>query len=185
MIVILGILAAVVVFAVGGITNTSKTSACKIEVRTINTATQAYYAQNNAYPDRRRPPGRGDLTLAARRANSAPAGLGTASSNFTPRPTTLDDRASTARPARSHMRCRLGRRSLSPLESGRPTTSEHAMTIIGVQRRFDRDLSEGGHPPRRHRPPDHAGFAGARARRRPARADQGRTGAAGRECAPR
>ena len=49
-IVILGILAAVVVFAVNGITNKSKTSACQIEVRTINTANQAYYAQNNAFP---------------------------------------------------------------------------------------------------------------------------------------
>jgi prepilin-type N-terminal cleavage/methylation domain-containing protein len=49
-IVILGVLAAVVVFAVGGITNTSKASACTIEVRTINTATQAYYAQNQSYP---------------------------------------------------------------------------------------------------------------------------------------
>ncbi len=51
-IVILGILAAVVVFAVGGITNSSKTSSCKIEVRTINTATQAFYANGGsvAYP---------------------------------------------------------------------------------------------------------------------------------------
>ena len=38
-IVILGVLAAVVVFAVGGITNTSKQNACKIEVRTVNSAT--------------------------------------------------------------------------------------------------------------------------------------------------
>ena len=49
-IVILGVLAAVVVFAVGGITNTSKQSACKIEVRTLNTATQAYFANTNGYP---------------------------------------------------------------------------------------------------------------------------------------
>ncbi len=49
-IVILGVLAAVVVFAVGGITNTSKTNACTIEVRTVNTATQAFFAQKNAYP---------------------------------------------------------------------------------------------------------------------------------------
>ena len=45
-IVILGILAAVVVFAVGGITNKGKTSACTIEVRTINTALQAFYANS-------------------------------------------------------------------------------------------------------------------------------------------
>ena len=49
-IVILGILAAVVVFAVGGITNKGKSSACTIEVRTINTALQAFYANTNAYP---------------------------------------------------------------------------------------------------------------------------------------
>jgi len=49
-IVILGVLAAVVVFAVGGITNTSKQNACKIEVRTINAATQAFYANSAASP---------------------------------------------------------------------------------------------------------------------------------------
>jgi prepilin-type N-terminal cleavage/methylation domain-containing protein len=51
-IVILGVLAGVVVFAVGGITNSSKSSACKIEVRTVNTATQAFYANGGsvAYP---------------------------------------------------------------------------------------------------------------------------------------
>ena len=51
-IVILGVLAAVVVFAVGGITNTSKQNACKIEVRTVNSALQAYYANTtpSAYP---------------------------------------------------------------------------------------------------------------------------------------
>jgi prepilin-type N-terminal cleavage/methylation domain-containing protein len=49
-IVILGVLAAVVVFAVGGITNKSAASACAVEVRTVNTATQAFYAQKSAYP---------------------------------------------------------------------------------------------------------------------------------------
>jgi prepilin-type N-terminal cleavage/methylation domain-containing protein len=50
-IVILGILAAVVVFAVSGITN-RKSSACQIEVRTVNTALQAYSAKSvtNAFP---------------------------------------------------------------------------------------------------------------------------------------
>ena len=51
MIVILGVLAAVVVFAVGGITDKGKSSACKIEVRTVNTATQAFYAAET-YPDK-------------------------------------------------------------------------------------------------------------------------------------
>ncbi len=49
-IVILGILAAVVVFAVGGITDKGKASACKTEVRTLHTAVESYYAQEGSYP---------------------------------------------------------------------------------------------------------------------------------------
>ena len=51
-IVILGVLAAVVVFAVGGITDKGKASSCTIEVRTVNTALQAYNAKSatNTYP---------------------------------------------------------------------------------------------------------------------------------------
>ena len=51
-IVILGLLAAVVVFAVGGITDKGKGSACKIETREVNTAIQAYRANdpNNNLP---------------------------------------------------------------------------------------------------------------------------------------
>lgn len=48
-IAILGVLAAVVVFAVGGINNNSKTTSCKIDKRTLATAVEAYYAQNQAY----------------------------------------------------------------------------------------------------------------------------------------
>jgi len=48
-IVILGVLAGIVVFAVGGITNNSTKSACKSDVATAQTAEDAYYAQNNAY----------------------------------------------------------------------------------------------------------------------------------------
>jgi len=44
-IVILGILAAVVVFAVGGINDRGQDSACDIDVRTIRTAQEAYFAQ--------------------------------------------------------------------------------------------------------------------------------------------
>jgi prepilin-type N-terminal cleavage/methylation domain-containing protein len=47
-IVILGILAAIVVFSVTGINNTSAQSACKADVATVNTAAEAYYAQNGA-----------------------------------------------------------------------------------------------------------------------------------------
>jgi type II secretion system protein G len=49
-IVILGILAAVVVFAVGGITDTGDASACKTERRTVETAIEAYRAQEGTYP---------------------------------------------------------------------------------------------------------------------------------------
>ena len=50
-IVILGVLAGVVVFAVGGISNNSVKSACAADVATIQTAEDAYFAQNNVtYP---------------------------------------------------------------------------------------------------------------------------------------
>lgn len=49
-IVILGVLAAVIVFRVGGITDTGKTNSCAIEEREVNTALQAYRAQNGAFP---------------------------------------------------------------------------------------------------------------------------------------
>ena len=48
-VVILGILAAVVVFAVGGINERGKTSACKSDRTSIETAEEAYYAVNNQY----------------------------------------------------------------------------------------------------------------------------------------
>jgi general secretion pathway protein G len=48
-IVILGILAAIVVFAVSGITDRGKTSACKADVETVTTASEAFYAQNASY----------------------------------------------------------------------------------------------------------------------------------------
>jgi len=49
-IVILGILAGIVVFAVGNLTSGAKTSACAAEKTTISTALEAYKAQNGAYP---------------------------------------------------------------------------------------------------------------------------------------
>ncbi len=48
-IVILGVLAGIVVFAVGGINDSSKKSACKSDVKNVETAQEAYYAQNKAY----------------------------------------------------------------------------------------------------------------------------------------
>jgi general secretion pathway protein G len=48
-IVILGVLAGIVVFAVGGISNKSTRAACNSDVAAVQTAEEAYYAQNNAY----------------------------------------------------------------------------------------------------------------------------------------
>jgi prepilin-type N-terminal cleavage/methylation domain-containing protein len=86
-IVILGVLAAVVVFAVGGITNSSKSSACKIEVRTVNTAVQAFFAQNSRYPTAvEAPTAAGLITFFTTAAgnNLLQTGAGTATSAFTP-----------------------------------------------------------------------------------------------------
>lgn len=51
-IAILGILAAVVVFAVGNVTDNAHDKACEIELRTIKTAMEAYKADeaNGEYP---------------------------------------------------------------------------------------------------------------------------------------
>lgn len=49
-IIILGILAAIVVFSVRGITNRGDLSACKTEVRTVETAYEAAVAQNGGTP---------------------------------------------------------------------------------------------------------------------------------------
>jgi len=49
-IAILGVLAGVVVFAVGGVTTGAKKNACKTERKTIETALEAYKADTGAYP---------------------------------------------------------------------------------------------------------------------------------------
>jgi prepilin-type N-terminal cleavage/methylation domain-containing protein len=49
-IVILGILAGIVVFAVGNLTSSAKTNACATEKSTISTALEAYKAQSGSYP---------------------------------------------------------------------------------------------------------------------------------------
>src|ERR1700709_2228323 len=51
-IVILGILAAIVVFAVNGIQNRGTASACKADVETVTVAAEAYNAQNGHYPEK-------------------------------------------------------------------------------------------------------------------------------------
>ncbi len=49
-IVILGILAGIVVFSVKGITDRGDKSACNANLNSAQTAVEAYYAQNKAYP---------------------------------------------------------------------------------------------------------------------------------------
>ncbi len=49
-IVILGILATVTVFAVRGITDKGQENACSVEARTLDTAIESYYAQNQSDP---------------------------------------------------------------------------------------------------------------------------------------
>ncbi|MFC7495973.1 MULTISPECIES: type II secretion system protein [unclassified Nocardioides] len=55
-IMILGVLAGIVVFSVRGINDHGEASSCKATVSTVNTAVEAYYAQNSKYPT-----GNGDL----------------------------------------------------------------------------------------------------------------------------
>ena len=49
-IVILGILAGIVVFAVGSAKSDSVSASCKADVKTVNTAAEAYKAKNGSYP---------------------------------------------------------------------------------------------------------------------------------------
>jgi general secretion pathway protein G len=49
-IIIMGILAAVVVFALGGVTGTSAVAACNTDVKTVEVGVQAFYANENTYP---------------------------------------------------------------------------------------------------------------------------------------
>jgi prepilin-type N-terminal cleavage/methylation domain-containing protein len=53
-IIILGILATVVVFAVAGIRDSGDKSACEAELRSVETAIEAYYAENGVYTTTRR-----------------------------------------------------------------------------------------------------------------------------------
>ena len=49
-IVILGVLAGIVIFAVGGITDNGNVAACKSDVKTVDVAVEAYLAKNGSYP---------------------------------------------------------------------------------------------------------------------------------------
>jgi prepilin-type N-terminal cleavage/methylation domain-containing protein len=89
-IVILGILATVTVFAVTGITNKGKTSACQADAKTIQTAEEAYSANNGVYAvDSAGPPAVNGQTLLVN------AGLMHAvSANFTIQAATVGGQAS-------------------------------------------------------------------------------------------
>jgi len=50
-IVILGVLAGIVIFAVGGITDKGNVAACKSDIKTVDVAVEAFLAKNGAYPD--------------------------------------------------------------------------------------------------------------------------------------
>ena len=49
-IIILGILAAIVLFGLGTFRSDSKTAACKADARNLQTAVAAYNAKNNSFP---------------------------------------------------------------------------------------------------------------------------------------
>ena len=49
-IVILGVLAGIVIFAVGGITDNGNVAACKSDVKTVAVAVEAYKAKNGNFP---------------------------------------------------------------------------------------------------------------------------------------
>jgi len=50
-IAILGLLAAVAMFSVSGVSDRGAASACKAEVSTVNAANQAFYAEKKAFPN--------------------------------------------------------------------------------------------------------------------------------------
>jgi prepilin-type N-terminal cleavage/methylation domain-containing protein len=62
-IVILGILAAIVVFAVGTATTDSKASACKADKKTVQVAAEAYKAKKGGYPTQAQMTTGADATL--------------------------------------------------------------------------------------------------------------------------
>jgi len=49
-IVILGVLSGIVVFAVGGIQDRGNAAACKTDKKTVQVAVEAFYAKNGTYP---------------------------------------------------------------------------------------------------------------------------------------
>jgi prepilin-type N-terminal cleavage/methylation domain-containing protein len=77
-IVILGVLAGIVVFAVGNLTSNAKTNACTTEKSTITTALEAYKAQTGAYPTQAGAGGVGHTAMdLLDGVTAAPANVGT------------------------------------------------------------------------------------------------------------
>jgi prepilin-type N-terminal cleavage/methylation domain-containing protein len=77
-IVILGILAGIVVFAVGNLGTTAKTNACSTEKSTITTALESYKAQTGAYPTQAGAGGVGHTAMdLLDGVTAAPANVGT------------------------------------------------------------------------------------------------------------
>ena len=67
-IVILGVLAGIVVFAVGGITDRGDKSACESDVKNVEVAQEAHFAKNKAYA------ASVDALVTAKLLRSAPTG---------------------------------------------------------------------------------------------------------------
>ena len=76
-IVILGILAGIVVFAVGNLTSNAKTNACATEKSTISTALEAYKANIGAYPSQAAAGGSPHVPWTCSTATSPRRGVGT------------------------------------------------------------------------------------------------------------
>ena len=77
-IVILGILSGIVVFAVGNVTTNAKTSACATEKSTISTALEAYKAVVGSYPTQAAAGGTPHVAMDLLDGSvAAPAGVGT------------------------------------------------------------------------------------------------------------
>lgn len=77
-IVILGILSGIVVFAVGNVTTNAKTNACATEKSTISTALEAYKAVTGVYPTQAAAGGSPHVAMDLLDGNvAAPAGVGT------------------------------------------------------------------------------------------------------------
>jgi prepilin-type N-terminal cleavage/methylation domain-containing protein len=75
-IVVLGILAAVVVFALGGVAGKSVVSSCNADAKTVQTAVAAYQAQNSPSPTAITTSGSGDSYLVPAYLQSWPQNTG-------------------------------------------------------------------------------------------------------------